>query len=191
MQATAYKLQPGDAAPVFQPLPATDGRTYSLDSFRDKKALVIFWHCNHCPYANAFEDRLNQVAKDYTPKGAGFLAINSNDVHDYAEDSFPKMKERAKAKGYVFPYAFDESQDVARAYGAVCTPHVLVFDEKRRLAYQGRPDGFKDDPAKGNAQELRDALDDLLAPRKVRTPTTLAFGCGIKWSKTHFAAAKK
>lgn len=186
MEATTYKLRLGDPAPDFKGLKGVDGKPYGLDSFSDKKILTIFWHCNHCPYAQAFEGRLNEVTKEYTPKGVGFLAINSNDANEYPEDSFPRMVERAKAEGLVFPYVFDESQDVAEAYGAVCTPHLFVFDGERRLRYQGRADPYKDDAKKGNASELRAALDDLLAGKPVRTPETKAFGCSVKWGPKHF-----
>lgn len=186
MQASAYKLRGGEAAPDFRDLPGVDGRSYSLDSFRDAKALVVVWHCNHCPYAQAFEGRFVQVAKDYQPKGVGFVAINSNWAQDYPEDSFEKMKERALAHGYPFPYVYDATQRVAEAYGAVCTPHVLVFDGGRKLVYQGRFDAQRHDAKKGNAQELRDALDDVLAGRPVRNPETAAFGCGVKWGPAHF-----
>lgn len=190
MQATSYRMGLGDPAPSFKDLPGVDGKRYSLESFKTKAALVVFWHCNHCPYSQAFEDRLNQAAQDYAPRGFGFVAINSNDAAEYPEDSFENMVARAKAKGLVFPYLFDESQRVAEAYGAVCTPHVFVFDASRRLVYQGRVDGFKDDAAKGQAMDLRNALDDLLRGRTVRTPVTLAFGCSIKWGRDHFARIK-
>ena len=186
MEATSYKLQLGDPAPPFSNLPGADGKTYSLDSFKDKKAFLVFWHCNHCPYAQAFEGRLNQVAKDYSAKGVGFVAINSNDPVQYPEDSFEAMKKWAAEKGLVFPYVFDETQRVAEAYGAVCTPHLLLFDASRKLCYQGRVDGEQHNPAKGNAADIRNALDDVLAGRAVRTPITRAFGCGIKWKESHF-----
>lgn len=184
MEATSYKLQIGDSAPAFKDLPGVDGKSYGLNTFKDRKVLVVFWHCNHCPYAQAYEGRLNQVCKDYTPKGVGFVAINSNDAVEYPEDSFDNMKARARTNGLVFPYVYDEPQEVALAYGAVCTPHVLVFDPARRLQYQGRVDGLKDDPTKGNGADLRNALDDLLAGRPVRTPTTRAFGCSVKWKES-------
>lgn len=190
MQAATYQLPLGAPAPNFQDLPGVDGKRYSLSDFKDKTALVVFWHCNHCPYAQAFEDRLNQVTKDYAPRGVGFAAINSNDAKEYPEDSFENMQKRAKAKGLAFAYVYDESQRVAEAYGAVCTPHVFVFDRSRKLVYQGRVDGEKDNPKKGNAGDLRNALEDILAGRPVRTPTTWAFGCGIKWGSQHFARVR-
>lgn len=189
MEATVYQMQLGDAAPNFENLPGVDGKPYSLSSFQDEKALVVFWHCNHCPYAQAFEDRLNQVTKDYASRSVGFIAINSNDPNEYPEDSFENMTQHAKAKGLVFPYVFDETQLVAEAYSAVCTPHLFLFDPNRRLVYQGRVDGDQHNPAKGNAQDLRNALEDVLADRTVRNPITRAFGCSIKWGPAHFKRA--
>lgn len=185
-----YKLRIGDAAPDFQSLKGVDGRLYSLSSFAGRKALVVFWHCNHCPYAKAFEGRLNQVARDYAAREVGFIAINSNYAVDYPDDSFPNMVAHGKERGLVFPYVYDESQTVAEAYGALCTPHVFVFDANRRLAYQGWVDGEQHDAAKGNARELRAALDDVLSGTPVRTPITKAFGCGVKWAPEHFARVR-
>src|SRR5687767_4893043 len=123
----AYKLKLGDPAPKFSNLPAVDGKKYSLESFKDKKILVVAWYCNHCPYAQAYRERMNDVAKDYAVKGVGFVAINSNDPVEYPQDDFSHMVDHVKQHRLVFHYLFDETQQVAEAYGAVCTPHVLVF----------------------------------------------------------------
>lgn len=189
--ADDYKLKLGDPAPRFAGLPGVDGKAYGLDSFRDKKALVIVWYCNHCPYAQAYRDRLNEVTKDYAAKGVGFLAINSNDAKEYPEDDLPHMVEHAKRYGLVFPYVFDETQHVAEAYGAVCTPQVLVFDGQRLLRYQGRFDADQNNPSAGRARELRAALDQLLAGQSVKEPITRAFGCSIKWGQEHFAKVRR
>jgi peroxiredoxin len=186
MIADAYKLKIGDAAPAFSGLPGVDGRTYGLDSFKDDKALLVVFSCNHCPYVQAYEGRMKALHQDYKGRGLGFIAINSNDVNEYPEDSFDEMKARAQRLGFGFPYVWDESQEVAEAYGAQCTPHVLIFDAKRRLAYQGRFDHHKDDPAKGGALEARQALDAILAGKPAPVPVTHAFGCGIKWGPAHF-----
>lgn len=185
--AEQYKLKIGDPAPRFSNLKGVDGKTYSLDSFRDKKALVVVWHCNHCPYAQAYEGRFNDLAKEYTSKGVGFIAINSNDPVEYPEDDFEHMVEHASNQGLVFPYVFDETQQVAEAYGAVCTPHVFIFDQQRLLRYQGRFDGEKQNPQAGRAKEVRAALNEMLAGQPVKEPVTHAFGCSIKWNQTHFA----
>lgn len=189
--ADAYKLKLGDPAPRFTNLPGVDGRSYSLDSFKGNKAFVVVWYCNHCPYAQAYRERFNDVAKDYTPRGVGFIAINSNDAKQYPEDDFEHMKTHAQQYRLVFPYAFDESQQVAEAYGAVCTPHVQVFDQQRLLRYQGRFDGDQLNATAGRAKELRAALDDLLAGRPVKEPVTRAFGCSIKWTQEHFVKLKR
>lgn len=182
MIAQQYKLQPGAPASDFS-LPGVDGRTYTLASFRDKPVLVVVFSCNHCPYVQAFEDRMIAVQRDYAARGVQLVAINSNDETQFPDDSFPRMVERAKEKGFNFPYLRDESQAVAEAYGAQCTPHVFVFDKERRLRYQGRIEDDKD-PKQAKTRDLRDALDALLAGRAVQNPVTPAFGCSIKWSRT-------
>lgn len=187
MLAEKYKLQPGQQAPDFKNLPGVDGARHSLDDFADAKALVVVFSCNHCPYVKAYEDRMQQVHADYQGQGVAMVAINSNDAQEYPEDSFEEMQARAEEKGFTFAYVFDETQDVARAYGAQCTPHVLLFDADRKLAYQGRFDGEKDDPEAGGAKDVRRALDAVLAGQPVPEPTTRAFGCSIKWNAEHFA----
>jgi peroxiredoxin len=179
--AQTYKLRAGAPAPPFD-LPGTDGGRHSLASFAAKPVLVVIFSCNHCPYVQAFEDRMVAVQRDYAPRGVQLVAINSNDERDYPDDSFPHMVERAKAKGYNFPYLRDESQQVADAYGAVCTPHALAFDRDRRLRYQGRIEDGRD-AAQTTRRDLREALDDLLAGKAVRVPETPAFGCSIKWGR--------
>lgn len=186
MLAEKYKLQIGDPAPPFEGLKGVDDTTYSLDDFSDSKALLVVFSCNHCPYVQAYEGRMQQVYEDYQEKGVGMVAINSNDATQYPEDSFGEMKKRAKGQGLTFPYVRDESQEVAEAYGAQCTPHVMIFDADRSLAYQGRYDGEKDDPEKGNARDVRNALDAILSGKEPDEPVTRAFGCSIKWSEEHF-----
>jgi peroxiredoxin len=190
MLAESYTLRPGDPAPPFGGLPGIDGKTYSLDEFADAKALLVVFSCNHCPYVQAYEGRMQDVYDAYGDKGMAMVAINSNDADEYPEDSFDAMKSRAQQQGLTFPYVRDESQQVAEAYGAACTPHVMIFDADRKLAYQGRYDGEKDDPEKGNAQDVRDALDAILADQAPKTPQTRAFGCSIKWGPAHFERVK-
>jgi len=172
----------GDKAPAFR-LPGVDGRERSLDEIRGAKATIVVFSCNHCPYVVLNEDRLIAVARDYAAKGVGMAAINSNDAIGYPEDSFDEMKKRAASKGFPFAYLRDESQAVARAYGAERTPHLFVFDRDLTLAYTGAVDDDSSYKTRKPVEKpyLRDALDDLIAGRAVRTPETHAIGCTIKW----------
>ncbi len=169
----------GSNAPEFD-LPGTDGMKHSLGSYSDKPILTVVFTCNHCPYSKAYEDRLVSIQKDYASKGVQLVAINSNDEKSYPEDGFPEMVKRAKEKGFNVPYLRDESQEVVEAYGAVCTPHIFVFDRSRVLRYRGRVDDSKES-SKVTANDLRNALDDLAAGREVRVPDTRPIGCSIKW----------
>lgn len=173
-------LELGKNAPDFKDLKATDSRGYSLSSFDSKPILVVIFSCNHCPYVQAYEDRMVKIQSDYGSKGVQLVAINSNDDKSYIEDSFPEMIKRAKNKHFNFVYLRDADQRVVDAYGAVCTPHVFAFDRERRLRYRGRIDDSKD-PSKVGSHDMRNALDDLLAGRPVRVPDTRPFGCSIKW----------
>lgn len=172
----------GDKAPDFS-LPGTDGGTHSLSSLKGAKATIVVFSCNHCPYVIMNEDRLIAAARDYAGKGVGMAAINSNDAATHPEDSFAEMKKRAAQMKFPFAYLRDESQDVARAYGATNTPHLFVFDADLRLAYTGSIDDDNKFNARKKAEKLylRDALDDLVAGRPVRLPETHAIGCTIKW----------
>jgi peroxiredoxin len=172
----------GSKAPNFESLEATDDKVYSLDSFRENPVLVVIFSCNHCPYVVAYEDRMMAIQKDYASKGVKLVAINSNDEKSYPEDSFPEMVKRAQKKGFNFLYLRDADQKVVDAYGAVCTPHVFVFDKERKLGYRGRIDDSKD-PSKVATHDLRNALDDIIGGKKVRVPDTRPFGCSIKWMK--------
>ncbi len=173
-------LQIGAKAPDFS-LPGTDGKTHTLASFADKKVLVVAISCNHCPYVQATEDRMMAFQRDYGPKGVQLVAINPNDVAAYPEDSFKGMKDRAEARGFNFVYLRDESQNVSKSFGAVCTPEFFVFDKDRTLTYHGRiDDGYKE-AAKAKKHDLRDAADAALAGKAVSEPVTMAMGCSIKW----------
>ena len=173
-------LELGAKAPFFGDFLGADGEQYSLHSFRDKPILVVIFTCNHCPYAVAYEDRMIAIQKDYEEMGVQLVAINSNDDKAYPEDSYPKMVKRAKEKGFNFPYVRDPDQKAAEAYGAVCTPHVFAFDIDRKLCYRGRIDDSRD-PSSVKSNDLRTALDDMVAENKVRVPDTKPFGCSIKW----------
>jgi peroxiredoxin len=172
-------LELGAKAPDFD-LWGVAGKSYSLGSFTDKPILVVIFSCNHCPYVVAYEDRMIAIQKDYAEKGVQLVAINSNDEKEYPEDGFPEMVKRAEQKKFNFPYLRDESQEAVTAYGAVCTPHVFVFDKSRVLRYRGRIDDSKD-PSKITSHDLRNALDDLISGGSVRRPDTKPFGCSIKW----------
>jgi peroxiredoxin len=180
-QSGAETLSIGSPAPDFKDLPATDGKAYSLGSFQDAKVLVVSFTCNHCPYAQAYEDRFIALAREFAPKGVAFAAINPNDAASYPADGFDKMVERAKEKDFPFPYLRDESQAVAKAYGAVCTPHLFVFDGGRKLVYEGRIDDNWKKSAEVKSHDLRNAIEDVLAGKPVRVANTNPMGCSIKW----------
>jgi len=183
-------LATGSKAPDFS-LPGVDGKTYSLDNFRKSQVLVVIFSCNHCPTAQAYEDRIILLSKEYKPKGVDVVMIspNSVDALNYSElgysdmgDSFDDMKQRASDKGFPFPYLYDgENQKVALAYGPVATPHCFVFDRERILRYNGRVDG-SEKPGTGKGEDLRNAVDAILAGRPVTNPVTKVFGCSVKWA---------
>ena len=173
-------LKIGDPAPSFR-LPGVNGMNYSLEDFRNKKVVIVMFSCNHCPTVKAYQDRFVELQRDYEDKGVSLIAINSNDDKNYPEDSFENMKTRAREKGFNFPYLRDESQKVAKAYGAERTPEVFVFDEKRTLRYHGRIDDNVYDPKEVRQHYLRDALDAVIIGRKVPLEDTEPVGCTIKW----------
>lgn len=161
-------------------LPSTDGRTISSDDYAAVPVLgVVFW-CNHCPYVKAYEHRTIALAKEFGDRVA-FVAINANDAVKYPEDSFENMQARAKEQGYPFPYLYDESQEVARAYGATRTPEFFVFDQNRVLRYHGRLDDNWENPAEVKQQYLRDALNALLNGQEPPVAKTEPIGCTVKW----------
>lgn len=162
-------------------LRGVDSKMHMLNEFADRNAIVVVFSCNHCPYVQAYEDRMVQLQKDYSSQGVALIAINSNDDHDYPEDNFDNMIKRSKEKGFNFPYLRDETQEIARKYGAICTPHVFAFDQKRTLQYKGRIDDNRY-PAQVKTHDLRNALDAILQGRKPPVQETRPFGCSIKWS---------
>jgi peroxiredoxin len=166
----------GAQAPHFE-LPDTDGANHSPDG---NAASVVVFTCNHCPYALAWHDRIMAAARDYGDRGVRFLAINSNDAQRYPRDSYEAMKQRVASEGWPLPYLHDESQEVARAYGAQTTPDVFVLDGERRLRYRGAPDSDYDDPSQ-KAAWLRAALDAVLAGEDPAPAETKPIGCSIKW----------
>jgi thiol-disulfide isomerase/thioredoxin len=182
----------GSPAPPFS-LPGTDGKTYSLASFDKSDILVIIFTCNHCPTAQAYEDRIIQLTNDYASKKVSVVAIMPNDPSSinldelgYTDmgDSFEEMKLRAKEKKFNFPYLYDgENEKVALAYGPIATPHVFIFDRKRILRYSGRIDNIEKPTKTPTEKDTRNAIDELLAGKPVSVPTTKVFGCSIKWAE--------
>ncbi|MGK9475258.1 thioredoxin family protein [Melioribacter sp. OK-6-Me] len=173
------KLKLGSKAPDFS-LEGVDGKTYSLDSFKEKEALIVIFSCNHCPYVQAYEDRIIKIQEDYAGR-VQVVAINSNDDVKYPEDSFEEMKIRAEKKKFNFPYLRDETQETARAYGATHTPEIFLFDKKRELRFHGKIDDNWQEPAAVKQNYLRDALDELLSGKEISVPETFTIGCTIKW----------
>jgi peroxiredoxin len=176
----AFTLDIGKPAPDFA-LPAADGKTYRLADFASSPLLLISFTCNHCPYVIGNEAREKAFVQKYAPRGLAYVAINSNDVNAYAEDDFPHMKQRAQRLGFTWPYLYDESQAIAKSYGAVKTPHFFLFDQARILRYVGRMDNNPRDASQANTHELADAVDALLAGQPVSLPVTEAIGCTVKW----------
>lgn len=174
------KLKIGSRAPNFS-LPAVDGKFYSLNSFLDKKILVIIFSCNHCPYVQAYEQRIIDLQKEFENRGVQIIAINSNDDKKYPEDSFEEMKKRAADKNFNFTYLRDETQETAKDYGATHTPQIFLFDEHRRLRYEGKIDDNWQEPEKVRSKYLRDAIIEVLDGKEVSVPETFSIGCTIKW----------
>ena len=170
----------GTPAPPFS-LPGVDGQTLSLDSFSAAEVLVVVFTCNHCPYAIACEDRLIAIQRDYADKGVQLVGINPNDDEKYPADSFDAMVARAAEKGFNFPYLRDESQEVARAYDAACTPDIFVFDRDRKLVYNGRIDDNWQQPENVTRRDLRAVLDATLEGKPFDFEPVASMGCSIKW----------
>ena len=173
-------LKSGDKAFPFT-LTGVDDKHHALTDYADKAAVAVIFSCNHCPYVRAWEDRMVQIQADYASRGVQIVAINANDAAKYPDDSFTKMKERAKEKGFNFPYLYDETQAIARAYGAQRTPEVFLFDKSGMLRYHGAIDDNCDAPNAVQAHYLRNALDAVLAGQAPPVTETSPVGCTIKW----------
>ena len=169
----------GTEAPAFD-LPGVDGRNHTLDEYGDAEALALIQSCNHCPYVQAWEDRMTAIQRDYADHGVRLVAVNSNDADAYPADSFEEMRKRSEARGFTFDYLYDEGQEIARALGAERTPEVFLFDRNRRLVYHGAIDDNRDDRAV-SVHYLRDALDALLEGREPPIAETPPVGCTVKW----------
>jgi len=173
----------GTPAPGFR-LPDTDGATVSLDDFKSAPALLVVFLCNHCPYVKHVRHELARLGKEYQAKGVAVIGINSNDAANYPEDN-PAMMAREKAEvGYTFPYLYDETQKVARAYKAACTPDLYVFDGNQKLVYRGQLDGSRPgNPIPVTGKDLRSALDAVLAGMPASEDQRPSMGCNIKWKR--------
>ncbi len=176
----AYTLQPGEKAPHFE-LPGTDGNKWSLSDFDSKKYLVVFFTCNHCPYVQNSDENTRLTAEKYIPKGVQFVAINSNSANTYEEDDFNHMVERMKQYRFPWVYLRDETQQSAKDYGALKTPHFFVFNEKRELVYTGRAVDNPRDPASIKTNDLDRVLEELTEQKEISVPLTNPIGCNIKW----------
>lgn len=185
MAKTLSSMLPlGTCAPQFSLLDPLSGKTVSLNSAEKSLATVIMFICNHCPYVKHVNKELPRIATDYTNKKVRFIAINSNNIEDYPDDSPENMKKIALQQGYPFPYLFDETQEVARAYQAACTPDFFVFDKNMMLAYRGQFDDSRPgNNIKVSGNSIRMALDCLLADKPVPDTQKPSIGCNIKWKE--------
>lgn len=172
----------GTTAPDFKLTEAVSGKEIGLQDIKSDKATVIMFICNHCPYVKHVQAGLVELANDYIPKGVSFIAINSNDVANYQDDSPENMKKVAEWLGYPFPYLFDETQQIAKAYDAACTPDFYIFDGDLKLVYRGQMDDSR--PGNGKpvtGKDIRKALDELLEGKSISEDQIPSIGCNIKW----------
>lgn len=177
-------LELGTKAPHFSLPDVISGKTYTSKGFKGNRAFLVMFICNHCPYVKLIKEELVKYAADYMPKGVGIVAISSNDVENYPDDSPEKMKDDAENFGYPFPYLYDESQETAKAYKAACTPDFFLFDENQKLAYRGQFDDSR--PKNGvdpSGSYMRKATDLILQGSAVPENQIPSIGCNIKWKK--------
>jgi peroxiredoxin len=183
MSAVPSTMLPlGTELPEFRLRNAADGRTVSPADYRDNPAVLVMFICNHCPYVQHVKREIGRVAADYAPRGVAIVAISSNDIAAYPDDAPDRMRALARAEGWQFPYLYDEAQTVARAFHAACTPEFYLFDKARKLVYRGQMDGSR--PKNGvpvTGEDLRAALDALLAGKPIASQQTPSVGCTIKW----------
>ncbi|HAN19130.1 MAG: redoxin [Bacteroidetes bacterium GWC2_33_15] len=175
----AFTLQIGEEAPHFK-LPATNGNTYQLTDFNEH-TLVVFFTCNHCPYVIGSDEVTRKMAEKYIPKGIRFVAINANSKNTYIEDNFPNMVKRMEENKFPWLYLYDESQEIAKAYGALRTPHFYVLNKERKLIYTGRAIDSPRDTSKMTVNDLERALEEHLSGNKISIPVTNPIGCNVKW----------
>lgn len=175
-----FTLQLGEKAPDFK-LPATDGKTYSLDDFKTARVLVVFFTCNHCPFVIGSDEVTRATALRFKDKGVAFIGINSNSENTHPEDGFDTMVKRMEEHKFPWVYVRDKSQDVARAYGGLRTPHFFVFNHERKLVYTGRGVDNPRNTAEMTTNDLERALEEVVAGKPVSVPMTNPIGCNVKW----------
>ena len=176
----AFTLEIGKKAIDFT-LPAADGKTYHLNDFQDEEVLVVFFTCNHCPYVIGSDEVTRATVEKYAPRGVKFIGINSNSPNTYQEDDFEHMVKRMEEHKFPWVYLYDETQEIALAYGALRTPHFYVFDHNRKLVYTGRAVDNPKDASRITVNDLEKALDEVLAGKAVTIPVTNPIGCNVKW----------
>ncbi len=184
MAMASVVLPLGTPAPPFSLRDVVSGQSYSLASFKGKAALLVMFICRHCPYVVHVEQEIAKIGRDYTDTGLGIIGISSNDPVSYPDDAPPQLKEMAERLGFTFPFCFDETQDVAMAYRAACTPDFYLFDRKRRLAYHGQLDDSRPGSTKPvTGRDLRAAINAAIAGKPVDSKQRASIGCSIKWKR--------
>ncbi len=184
MAIASVMLPLGTPAPAFALRDVVSGQHYSLGSFSGKAALLVMFICRHCPYVVHVEQEIAKIGRDYTDRGLGIIGISSNDPVQYPDDAPPRLKEMAERLGFTFPFCFDETQDVAMAYGAACTPDFYLFDRERWLVYRGQLDDSRPGSNKPvTGRDLRAAIDAVLAGKPVDGNQKASVGCSIKWKR--------
>ena len=184
MAMTSVMLPLGTVAPPFSLRDVVSGQVYSLDSFTGKTALLVMFICRHCPYVVHVEEEIAKIGRDYTDTGLGIVGISSNDPAQYPEDAPPRLKEMTERLAFTFPFCFDETQDVAKAYRAACTPEFYLFDQERRLVYRGQLDDSRPGSNKPvTGRDRRVAIDAVLAGKPVDGKQKASIGCSIKWKR--------
>ena len=184
MAMASVMLPLGTPAPPFSLRDVVSAQSYSLASFNGKAALLVMFICRHCPYVVHVEQEIAKIGQDYTDRGLGIIGISSNDPVSYPEDAPPRLKEMAERLGFTFPFCFDETQDVAMAYGAACTPDFYLFDRERRLVYHGQLDDSRPGSNKPvTGRDLRAAINAALAGKPVDSIQRASIGCSIKWKR--------
>jgi peroxiredoxin len=172
----------GTKAPDFSLTDTVSGATVSLDSLSGKKGLLVMFICRHCPYVKHVQEELAKLGKDYADKDLGIVAISANDPVSHPDDAPESLKDQADEQGFSFPYLFDESQEIAKAYSAACTPDFFLFDADRKLVYRGQLDDSRPDsgiPVTG--KDLREAIENLLSDQPINSEQKPSIGCSIKW----------